>query len=564
MKRVFYLFLLFCPFLILGQSDVSQLANEVNAENRPSKKALLLEKALNSPELLIDSVFTEFRNYLDYSSLNSRMLLTLNSHEARSGLFTGTYNRDISQPLNEPNPYIKYFDANYVFYQGDALMAREQFKSCLDKFSALNDSFYLSSALNNIGAIYWSLDAPDSALHYFLQAKKYTYWYNDMLESNILAIANELNDEALSIRQIEIIQKNNPSSRNGVYLNNLYHYYQNTQPERLDSIASYIYNVFDSISEVPEELIPVYVKECWDTDLIAARIVEMPKNAYFANSLSALVKNACVLDSAYSDSVLIKLNSKIEVSFIKDCIESYLIAGFENRPVILDLIQNIVLGNEDESTQITRLQDLIESYEREIDESEAFIKKSGVITIVLAFLALITIIFLQRRKIKETQKVNTLVRNNSELEKERIKISGELTAVRKSINNIARENLEKLNELRSLIANQEGFESDTDQSFRDLNIIRTHQEGITRFKINRFCDDLNDEPMKKFEPLLSEQEFKIFKLMILEFRSKEIAILLDVSHQYINNKRHKIRTSLAEAGFDLDELVTTLRKELYA
>ncbi|PTM17934.1 MAG: hypothetical protein DA444_05215 [Bacteroidetes bacterium] len=213
---------------------------------------------------------------------------------------------------------------------------------------------------------------------------------------------------------------------------------------------------------------------------------------------------------------------------------------------------------------LTRLRELIESYEQQIDESEKLIQKSGIISISLAFLALVTIIFLQRRKILETQKVNTLVRNNSELEKERMKVSGELTAVRKSINNIARENLEKLNELRSLIANQEGYESDTDKSFKDLNIIRIHQEGITRFKINRFCDDLNDKPLKKFEPMLSEQEFKIFKLMILEFRSKEIAIILDVSHQYINNKRHKIRTSLAEAGFELDDLVTALRKELYA
>jgi len=164
----------------------------------------------------------------------------------------------------------------------------------------------------------------------------------------------------------------------------------------------------------------------------------------------------------------------------------------------------------------------------------------------------------------ETQKVNTLIRDNTELEKERLKISGELASVRKSINNIARENLDKLNALRDLIADQESKNSNSEQSYRDLNIIRTHQEGIIRFKINRFCDDLNAAPLEQYETYLSEQEFKIFKLMILEFRSKEIATLLDVSHQYINNKRHKIRTSLTEAGFDLDELVVSLRKELYA
>jgi len=564
MKKVLHLLLFYFPLLMVAQSGTSKLATDINLETRSSKKALLIEKALNSPELLNDSSFIQFRKELDHSSLNSRMLLTLAAHTVRTALFKGTYNRDISVPLNDPNPYIKYFDANYIFYQGDAYSAKAQFQSCINEFTTIQDTFYLSSALNNIGAICWSLDQTDSALYYFLQSKKYTYWYNDMLESNILAIANELGDEQLSLRQIEIIQANNPLSKNGVYLNNLYHYYKNLQPSKLDSVASYIKTSFDSISQVPEELLTVYVKECWSTDLIVNRLLKMPDNAYFDLSVKALIKNSCILDSAYTDSVLLKISERLNGGFVKDCLEGYLVAGFENRPIILNLIQNSGSANEGESTQITRLQDLIESYERELDESEAFIKKSGGIAIVLAFIALITIIFLQRRKISETQKVNTLIRNNSELEQERMKISGELTAVRKSINNIARENLEKLNDLRSLIANQEGYESDADQSFKDLNIIRTHQEGITRFKINRFCDDLNDEPLKKFEPMLSEQEFKIFKLMILEFRSKEIATLLDVSHQYINNKRHKIRTSLAEAGFELDDLVTALRKELYA
>lgn len=563
MKRFVHLFLIFLPLMGYPQSDITELANGINSESRAFKKALLLERALNTSELFNDSVFSVFRQRLDHATLDNRMLLTIGAQEVRSAIMTGSYSRDLNESLNEPNPYIKYFDANYIFFQGDALTAKKQFIKCLDEFLTLNDTFYLSSTLNNIGAIYWNMDQSDSALYYFLKSKEYTYWYNEMLESNILAIANELNDEALSRRQIEVITRNNPSSKNGVYLNNLYHYYKELKPEKFDSISFYIYSLFDTVQQVPHELIAVYVKECWYPDQLAARLLEMPANSYYRNSLSALIRNECVLNETFSDSVLLALNARLEDQFINDCIEGYLHVGLENRQSVFNIVSHFS-NNDDESTQLTRLRELIESYEQQIDESEKFIQKSGVISISLAFLALVTIIFLQCRKILETQKVNTLIRDNTELEKERLKISGELASVRKSINNIARENLDKLNTLRDLIADQESMNSNTEQSYRDLNIIRTHQEGIIRFKINRFCDDLNAAPLEQYESFLSEQEFKIFKLMILEFRSKEIATLLDVSHQYINNKRHKIRTSLAEAGFDLDDLIVSLRKELYA
>ena len=563
MKRSLYLFLIFIPYLGYCQSNSSELANRINSESRTFKKAILLDRALNTSELFNDSVFSVFRQRLDHTTLDNRMLLTLGAQEARSASMTGSYSRDLNESLNEPNPYIKYFDANYFYFQGDALTAKKQFIKCLDEFSTLNDTFYLASTLNNIGALYWNMDQSDSALYYFLKSKEYTYWYNDMLESNILAIANQLDDEELSRRQIEVITSNDPTSKNGVYLNNLYHYYMKSKLERLDSISAYIYSLFDSIQQVPDELIAVYVKECWYPDELPTRLLEMPANSYYRNSLNVLIRNECVLNQTFSDSILVALNSKLEEEFINNCLDGYVLVGAENRQNIFDILSHFS-SNEDESTQLTRLRDLIESYEQQIDESDKFIQKSGVVSISLAFLALITIIFLQRRKILETQKANTLIRDNTELEKERLKISGELASVRKSINNIARENLDKLNALRDLIADQESKNSNSEQSYRDLNIIRTHQEGIIRFKINRFCDDLNAAPLEQYETYLSEQEFKIFKLMILEFRSKEIATLLDVSHQYINNKRHKIRTSLTEAGFDLDELVVSLRKELYA
>jgi len=98
---------------------------------------------------------------------------------------------------------------------------------------------------------------------------------------------------------------------------------------------------------------------------------------------------------------------------------------------------------------------------------------------------------------------------------------------------------------------------------KDLNIIRIHQDGITRFKINRFCDDLHSEKFKPLENILSSTELQILKLMSLGFKSKEIAILIDVTHQYVNNKRHKIRTVIQDSGSDFDAFMEELRSSLY-
>ena len=102
-----------------------------------------------------------------------------------------------------------------------------------------------------------------------------------------------------------------------------------------------------------------------------------------------------------------------------------------------------------------------------------------------------------------------------------------------------------------------------EELLRDLNIIRIHQDGVTRFKINRFCEDLNSDTFNSLAVFLSTKELQILKLMVLGFRSKEIANLIDVSHQYVNNQRHKIRSELKERGYEIDSLMEDLRSNLY-
>ena len=142
-------------------------------------------------------------------------------------------------------------------------------------------------------------------------------------------------------------------------------------------------------------------------------------------------------------------------------------------------------------------------------------------------------------------------------------LSEELIQLRKSLTSIARENIRKLEQLRILMQDLDDTDDHNDEKFKDLNIIRTHQEGITRFKISKFCEDLNADIFKPLEKLISKKELQLLKLIALEFRSKEIAILLNVSPQYINNQRHKIKVLLNLQGYDFDKLLSNLKTDLF-
>lgn len=178
-------------------------------------------------------------------------------------------------------------------------------------------------------------------------------------------------------------------------------------------------------------------------------------------------------------------------------------------------------------------------------------------------LILLAIVIIQRAKIEETKKVGVLTIKNNSLEAEQLELSQELSEVRKSLTSIARENIQKLDQLRILMKDLDNTDTDRSLMFKDLNIIRTHQEGITRFKIGKFCDDLNGDVFESIEKLVSKKETQLLKLIALEFRSKEIAVLLNVSPQYVNNQRHKIKVLLQLHGYDFDKFLSNVKTGLF-
>jgi hypothetical protein len=57
-------------------------------------------------------------------------------------------------------------------------------------------------------------------------------------------------------------------------------------------------------------------------------------------------------------------------------------------------------------------------------------------------------------------------------------------------------------------------------------------------------------------------EMQVFKLTLLDFKAKEIGLLLDVSAQYVNNIRHKSRTAIESHGYDYQNLVFEMTQGL--
>ena len=87
---------------------------------------------------------------------------------------------------------------------------------------------------------------------------------------------------------------------------------------------------------------------------------------------------------------------------------------------------------------------------------------------------------------------------------------------------------------------------------------------MLRFKIKKLAEDLSPPSFEKVEQHLNAKESQILKLTLLEFRSKEIAALLGVSPQHINNVRSKIKAKVEEEmNENYDELLAYLSREFF-
>jgi len=553
--------LMFSPALF-GQENshpVDSLSNEVNTISGEFEKALALEKALN--QIVIDDLdFQRFKSNLQVAYFTPRMLLTLEAQEFRTAVLRGQEPSRINEE-NESNPYKGYFLANSYFFFGEEQKALMLFNEIAPQFQTLQDTFYTASTYNNIGTIHYVNNRLDSGLTYFLLAKQYTYWFNEMLEANILAVSNALNNRELSEEQIETIRKNNPNSANGVYYNNAYEFFDKYNPEKRDSLVERMNEVFTSLGDVPDPLYRVFIREELRCDSMANELLKMPSHIYYENALDELLRSPIIHGKSFSSDVIDSLWRKS--SLTKNVYRLQIYNNLDSLSKWRFIELNQTIPDQYAGIKQDELNALIDTYKIDLQNSEKN-AKNILITSVLAllvFLLLVTTIYFRQKAIV-SKSLNEALEKNQELELAKVQLESQMNETRSKITSISRENLSKLQELKHLIQNLDSIEMN-EELLKDLNIIRIHQDGITRFKINRFCEDLNSEKFIPLAVFLSTKELQVFKLMVLGFRSKEIANLIDVSHQYVNNQRHKIRSVLQEHGYEFQALIEDLRSNLY-
>jgi hypothetical protein len=561
MKAALVFLLSICS--IVGQSQpnkIDSLANVVNNEHREFKRSVYVEQAL---QYLAENDYeiAYFKSQLDVTKLTTRELLNLNAYEVKRDVRNGTYVYDSNDTDN--NPYILYYRSIYFFQQGMVELAVRDLNLIAKEFILLSDSSFSSSVYNNLGATHWSRGNLDSALISFQKCRAYSSWYIEMLEANILGLANTINDIELSIEQIEIITKKNPNCVNPVYLNNLFTFVEKNDTSKADSVGLIIQNAYPNISELPEALLNLYTSNDWQISETIQKLMSMPSaSPYFDLAVTGLLKNETILNVEVTDSTLHILYNKVEDEQLRSLIQLYFNTNTEGRKSILNYVTS-PMNDSAYQESLDRLKKLTQQYREEKLISKKVQEKIIYLFILALLLILIAIVFTQRAKIMESKKVVVLTAENTSLETVKQELSEELIQLRKSLTSIARENIRKLEQLRILMQDLDDTVDSHDEKFKDLNIIRTHQEGITRFKISKFCEDLNTDSFKPLEKLISKKELQLLKLIALEFRSKEIAILLNVSPQYINNQRHKIKVLLNLQGYDFDKLLSNLKTDLF-
>ena len=561
MKAALVFLLSICS--IVGQSQpnkIDSLANVVNNEHREFKRSVYVEQAL---QYLAENDYeiAYFKSQLDVTKLTTRELLNLNAYEVKRDLRNGTYVYDSNDTDN--NPYILYYRSIYFFQQGMAELAVRDLNLIAKEFILLSDSSFSSGVYNNLGATHWSRGNLDSALISFQKCRAYSSWYIEMLEANILGLANTINDIELSIEQIEIITKKNPNCVNPVYLNNLFTFVEKNDTSKADSVGLIIQNAYPNISELPEALLNLYTSNDWQISETIQKLMSIPSaSPYFDLAVTGLLKNETILNVEVTDSTLHILYNKVEDEQLRSLIQLYFNTKTEGRKNILNYVTSSMNDSASQES-LDRLKKLTQQYREEKLISKKVQEKIIYLFILALLLVLIAIVFTQRAKIMESKKVVVLTAENTSLETVKLELSEELIHLRKSLTSIARENIRKLEQLRILMQDLDDTDDHNDEKFKDLNIIRTHQEGITRFKISKFCEDLNADSFKPLEKLISKKELQLLKLIALEFRSKEIAILLNVSPQYINNQRHKIKVLLNLQGYDFDKLLSNLKTDLF-
>ena len=363
MKAALVFLLSICS--IVGQSQpnkIDSLANAVNNELREFKRHKQVEWAL---QYLVqnDHEIASFKSRLDVTKLTTRELLNLNAYEVKRDVRNRTYVYDSND--THTNPYILYYRSIYFFQQGKLELAVRDLNLIAQEFILLSDSNFSSSVYNNLGAAHWSIGNLDSALMSFQKCRAYSSWYIEMLEANILGLANTVNDVELSIEQIEIITKESPNCVNPIYLNNLFNFVAKNDTSKADSVGLIIRNAYPIISELPDALLNTYMSHDWETSETIQKLMSMPSaSPYFNLAVTGLLKNETILNVEVTDSALHILYNKVEDEQLRSLIQLYFNTNTEGRENILTYVTSPI-NNSASQESLGRLKQLTEQYREE-------------------------------------------------------------------------------------------------------------------------------------------------------------------------------------------------------
>lgn len=545
----------------VSSSQIDSLATTVNSSSSNMKRLMNLEKSLSAIVKGDPDQLQDFLDHIDYSTLNTHNLLLIDAFDARKLMYEGKPEEIIDLP-SKGNPFIKFYQGNAYFNQGNNQKAIDLNIEASKLFSYYNDTVYIASCYNNIGAVHWHLNNLDSALYYFQSAKSYTYWHNEMLENNILAISNVLQNEELSRQQIATIRAKSDGTPSPYFLNNAYFFFDKYEPLKADSLRIFIQRTYPRMTEVPMPLLPIFIENKWKTDSLKYRLGVAQGNSFFDNALRKLLTSELIGDSLYSDSTLFYFARKTNSS--EDSVLATIMAPLsaKERIALARSVEQMVEDQNIENSE--KLSYAAKEFTEKIEEQEFTIRKFTLGIMALFSLGLLSIIIQQRRKIHQSKERLKLANKNMELAKENDFIQSEIKKARKGIEDIAGSSMRQVKKLRQAVDEIGNNPSHATELMSDLNIITTHEEGMLRFKIKKVAEGLSSPSFEKVEQHLNAKESQILKLTLLEFRSKEIAALLGVSPQHINNLRSKIKAKVEEEmNENYDELVDSLSREFF-
>jgi tetratricopeptide (TPR) repeat protein len=541
--------------------NLDSLSASVNSAETEVIRTGRIERALDLIARHDPSRYEDLRSKIEYNKLNTHQMLLLDAFDSRKLMYKGYFEEVIDLPA-EANPFIQFFKGSAYFYLGDTETAMKNYKSASTLFNFYNDTIYLASTYNNIGALHWHLDNLDSALIYFLKAKQYTSWFNRMLENNILAIANTLNDVDLAQRQIQIIKSNSDDPNDPYLLNNAIQFYKIIQGQKLDSILSHVRTLYPYLSEVPIEILPEFIRQGWMLDSIVDVMLSHKSNSFYEDAFKELLMNPVITDTMFSRDVIHQLAIKTSNRNDSLLAELYAELDSENRSRLAKIISRI--ESEERLEALKKLGYAARDFQIKIEQKESEIRNYFLIGIGVLIAGLVLIIIGQYRRIKQAKESARLTLANAELLKSNTKMQAEIIRTRSSIEEIAESSFKRLKGIRSAIQELGANQKHAISLMEDLNVITTYEEGMLRFRIKKVVHFLESESLKMLEGKVSERDILIVKLTVMSFKSKEIASLMGVTPQHVNNMRSKLKTIVEDhTGSDYDSFMEKVQEELF-